>query len=75
MLLSFLVSGLVLAVGIGTAFVQSDNFAKAAALDNMQLESQWYMRRTSLLRAQLERNAFDELTEFELYAASLEGSE
>ena len=59
MILSFFISGLVLALGMLTAFVQSANFRCAAQLDEMQLESQWYLRRVSLLREQIERNEFD----------------
>ena len=56
--LSFFVSGLVLLAGMATAWVQSRNFASAANLDELQLESEWYMRRMSLLREELERNEF-----------------
>ena len=57
--LSFSVSGLVLAAGIYTACVQSENFARAAELHELQLDSEWYLRRATQLRAELEGERFE----------------
>ena len=58
LMLSFSISSAVLALGLFAAWVQSRNFARAAELDRMQRESEWYMRRSSGLRAQVERMEF-----------------
>ena len=57
--LSFFLSCLVLTAGGATAWLQSRNFAHAAALDRMQEESQWYQRRTTQLRERIERFEFE----------------
>ena len=57
--LSLLVSGLVLGVGVATAWVQCGNHALAGRLDGLQLESQWFDRRSSELREALERFEFE----------------
>jgi hypothetical protein len=57
--LSFSVSGLVLIVGTYAACVQSDNFARAAKLHELQLKSDWHLRRATQLRVQLERYRFE----------------
>ena len=57
--LSFSISGLVLLVGTYAACVQSDNFARAARLHELQLESDWYVRRATQLRVELERERFE----------------
>jgi hypothetical protein len=62
--LAFFVSGLVLATALVAAWVQSNNFRRAARLDDLQLESQWYLRRISLLREDLERSAFEAQNDF-----------
>jgi len=58
-LLSFFVSGLLIVVGIYTAWVQSGNYALAGELDRLQLESEWHMRRASELREAIERFEFE----------------
>ena len=58
LVLSFSISSAVLAIGLFAAWVQSRNFSRAAELDRMQRESEWYLRRTSGLRAQVERMEF-----------------
>lgn len=58
-LLSFFVSGLLIVVGIYTAWVQSGNYALAGELDCLQLESEWHMRRASELREAIERFEFE----------------
>ena len=57
--LSFSVSGLVLVVGTYAACVQSDNFDRAAKLHELQLESDWHLRRATQLRVELERCRFE----------------
>jgi hypothetical protein len=56
--LTFALCGLVLCVGLFTAWVQSRNFACAAELDVLQHESVWFQRCTSELREQIERFEF-----------------
>jgi len=56
--LSFFVSGLVLVMGTATAWVQSGNFALGARLDEMQLDSEWFLRRRSRVQEELERIEF-----------------
>ena len=63
LVLSFSISSLVLALGIATAWLQSRNYSLAADLDEMQDECEWYERRISGLRVQLERFEFELLTE------------
>lgn len=57
-ILSLSVSSAVLATGLWAARVQSQNFARAAELDRLQRESEWYLRRASGLRARVERMEF-----------------
>lgn len=57
--LSFSISGLVLVVGTYAACVQSDNFARAARMHELQLESDWYLRRATQLRVELETHRFE----------------
>lgn len=57
--LSCSVSGLVLAAGVYTACVQSANFARGAELHELQLESEWLLRRASQLRVKLEEQRFE----------------
>lgn len=56
--LSVLLGGAVLGVGLVAAHVQSRNFARAAELDEMQRQSDWYLRRSTGLRARIERMEF-----------------
>ena len=56
--LSFFVSGLVLACGVVVSWLQSENYASAARLDRLQMESEWHERECSGLRARLERFEF-----------------
>ena len=63
LVLSFSISSLVLALGIATAWLQSRNYSLAADLDEMQDECEWYERRITGLRVQLERFEFELLTE------------
>lgn len=58
LVLSLSVSSAVLVVGLLAAFVQSRNFARAAELDRLQRESDWYVRRTTGLRARTQRMEF-----------------
>ena len=59
LVLSFLVSVLVLAVGVATSWLQAVNFAQAAELDRMQRESEWFERSKTALREQVERFEFE----------------
>lgn len=59
LVLSFSISSAVLGVGLAAAWVQSANYARAADLDWMQEECEWYRRRISCLRAELERFEFE----------------
>ncbi|MCP3916306.1 MAG: hypothetical protein GY711_12185 [bacterium] len=63
LVLSFFVSTLVLAIGIFAAWFQARNFAKAADLDELQRESEWFERRKSRLREDIERFEFEYLVE------------
>jgi hypothetical protein len=58
LVLALSISSAVLALGLVVAWVQSRNYARAAELDSLQRESQWYERRSSGLRAQIERMEF-----------------
>jgi len=58
LVLSFSVASAVLAVGLSAAFVQSRNFERAADLDRLQRESNWYLRRSTGLRARTQRMDF-----------------
>lgn len=58
LVLSLSVASAVLAVGLSAAFVQSRNFARAAELDRLQRESDWFLRRTSGLKARTQRMDF-----------------
>ena len=62
-LISLIVSGLVVGTGILTAWVQCGNYACAGELDELQLESQWFDRRSSELREELERFEFEAVLE------------
>ena len=57
--LAFVMSAFVLVVGVLAAWVQSRNFARAADLDSLQLQSNWYQRCSSELREEIERFEFD----------------
>ncbi len=59
LVLSLSVSSAVLIVGLFAAWVQSRNFARAAELDRMQREGDWYLRRSTGLRVQVEAMEFD----------------
>ena len=59
LVLSFSISSLVVALGVATAFVQSRSYALAADLDEMQEECEWYERRITGLREELERFEFE----------------
>lgn len=52
-------SGLALGLGMRTAFVQADNYALAARLDELQREAEWNERRATALRAAALRFEFD----------------
>ena len=56
--LAFFVSGLVLALALYTAWQQAENYARAAELDRLQMESEWFERQCTELRAELERFEF-----------------
>jgi hypothetical protein len=64
--LSFFVSGLVLVLAGFTARQQAENYDRAAELDRLQSEAEWYVRECTELRAELDR------FEFESTAAQLE---
>ena len=66
LVLSFSVSWLVLAVGLVAAWIQSQNYAKAAELDAAQLESEWFERRASSLREAIERFEFEAFVQQDL---------
>ncbi len=59
LVLSFSISSAVLVLGLYTAYVQSQNFARAAELDRLQRSSEWHLRRTSELREELEHLEFE----------------
>ena len=59
LVLSFLVSVLVLVVGVLAAWLQSENYAEAAKLDRLQRECEWFERSKSALREQVERFEFE----------------
>jgi hypothetical protein len=56
--LSFFVSGLVLACGVAVSWLQSKNYETAARLDRLQMQSEWHERECSALRARLDRFDF-----------------
>ena len=58
LVLAVLLASAVLAVGLYAAWIQSRNFHRAAELDRMQRESDWYLRRSTGLRAKIERMDF-----------------
>lgn len=58
-ILGIAASALALSLGLRTAFVQADNYALAARLDDLQRELEWNERRATALRAAVERFAFD----------------
>ena len=53
--LSFSISSAVLALGLVAAWIQSKNYARAADMDWMQEQCEWYRRRCSGLEAELAR--------------------
>ena len=58
LVLSFSISSAVLVAGLLAAWVQSRNYARAAELDRLQRESEWYLRRAGGLRERIERMEF-----------------
>lgn len=63
-------SALALGLGMRTAFVQADNYALAARLDELQREAEWSERRATALRAaalrfEFDAEAFENRTRFE----------
>ncbi len=56
--LSFFVSGLVLALAALVAKQQAANHARAAELDRLQTEAQWFERECTELSADLQRLEF-----------------
>ena len=59
LVLSFSVSVLVLVVGVLAAWRQSENYAEAAQLDQLQRQCAWWERSKSALREQIERFEFE----------------
>ena len=57
--LSFFVSGLVLVLAVFTAWQQAQNYDRAAELDRLQSEAEWYVRECTELRAELDRFEFE----------------
>lgn len=57
--LSFLVSGLLLAGGGVTAWLQSHNFDRAARLDRAHVMTEWYERQIGQHRVRIERFEFE----------------
>jgi hypothetical protein len=70
--LSFFVSGLVLVLAGFTARQQAENYDRAAELDRLQSEAEWYVRECTELRAELDRYEF-ESTASQLEAELREG--
>ncbi len=58
LVLSVSVSSAVLGLGLWAALVQSRNFDRAARLDRLQHEAEWYARRSSGLQERVERLEF-----------------
>lgn len=58
LVLSFSISSAVLILGLATAWIQSSNYDRAADLDGMQEELEWFERRSSGLRDELQRFEF-----------------
>ena len=59
LVLSFLVSVLVVVVGVIAAWLQSENYGKAADLDRRQRECEWFERSKTALREKVERFDFE----------------
>ncbi|MDA1264398.1 MAG: hypothetical protein O2816_04890 [Planctomycetota bacterium] len=58
LVLAVLLASAVLGVGLYAASVQSRNYQRGAELDRLQRESEWHLRQSSGLRAQIERMDF-----------------
>jgi len=57
--LALAATALALGLGLRTVFVQADNYAAAARLDELQREAEWNERRATALRAAALRFEFD----------------
>lgn len=66
-LLSFILASLAMGIGLRSAWIQAHNFEQGAVLDQLQVETEWYERRITGLRANLERQAFEARLEDERF--------
>lgn len=58
-LLSFTLASVAMGTGLRSAWIQAYNFEQGAVLNRLQAETEWYERRITGLRANLERQAFE----------------
>lgn len=58
-LLSFTLASVAMGIGLRSAWIQAYNYEQGAVLDQLQVETEWYERRITGLRANLERQAFE----------------
>lgn len=59
LVLGFSLSGVTLALGAHTAFVQVENFEVAAELDRLADAAEWNVRRCSGIKPELKKFEFD----------------
>lgn len=64
--LSFILASTAMGIGLRSAWVQAHNHDIGAALDQQQADIEWYERRITGLRANLERLEFEARLEDEL---------